>query len=294
MKISVVIPILNEENDIGWLMQSLASQSLLPAEVVFVDGGSSDATVKKITSERFSLPYSIKLIEKQGANRSEARNIGISRCNNAFIALTDAGCSPDKNWLTALATKISKNPDVKVIAGAYRPIIDSAWCEYFFSYLGKYPYEMKTGFLPSARSMMVARQAWKTVGGFPEQLFTCEDLTFAAKLATKYTIHLAPDAVVSWKVPKNLKEFFYRVASYSQGDVIAWYQPHVRKILFTYIRWIILVLIPILLPIYIVLKTFYFRARTGRFRSIWRVIVVSIVGDFGVMWGAIRALILRK
>lgn len=294
MKTSVVVPILNEENDIGWLMQGFASQTLLPDEVVFVDGGSSDATVKKIELKRFALPYSIKLIEKQGANRSEARNIGISKCNNAFIALTDAGCCPDKRWLEALATKISRNPDVKVIAGAYRPMTDSDWSEYFFGYLGKYPYEMKTGFLPSARSMIVTKQAWENVGGFPEQLTTCEDLTFAAKLATKYTIHLAPDAVVSWKVPKNLEEFFDRVASYSQGDVIAWYQPHVRKILFTYIRWIILVLIPFLLPIYMILKVFYFRVRTGRFMSMWRVIVVSIVGDFGVMWGAIRALILRK
>lgn len=294
MKFSVVVPILNEEKDIGWLMQGLSSQTLLPAEVVFVDGGSSDNTIQILQKEAVSLPYPIQVIEKSGANRSMARNIGISRSNYAHIALTDAGCSPDKNWLEEFAVAMSQNSKLNVIAGGYRPMIDSSWSEYFFRFLGMYPHEIIKGFLPSARSMMVTKQAWNSVGGFPEQLTTCEDLTFSANVTTKYDIHVASDAVVCWKVPKNLAEFFHRVAAYSHGDIQARYQPHVRKILFTYIRWFILVLIPILLPIYMVLKVFSFRARTGRFMSVWRVILVSIVGDFGVMWGAIKALILRK
>jgi glycosyltransferase involved in cell wall biosynthesis len=294
MKISVVVPILNEQKDIEWLMQGLAHQTLLPAEVVFVDGGSSDGTIKKIDSKRLSLPYPITLIEKKGANRSKARNIGISESKNAYIALTDAGCSPDKCWLEEFAAKISHISKVKVIAGGYRPMIDSSWSEYFFRFLGMYPHEIDRGFLPSARSMLVTKDAWKTVGGFPEQLTTCEDLTFSANLATTHEIHVAPNAVVDWKVPINIVEFFHQVASYSYGDILARYQPHVRKILLTFVRWIILVLIPFFLPVYLAYKVFSFRVRTGKFMNVWRVIVVSIVGDFGVMWGAVKAVTLRN
>jgi glycosyltransferase involved in cell wall biosynthesis len=44
MKITVVVPVRNEEHSIGLLLQGLLEQTLPPAEIVIVDGGSTDAT----------------------------------------------------------------------------------------------------------------------------------------------------------------------------------------------------------------------------------------------------------
>ena len=47
-KISLVIPVFNESKSIASLLQTIESQSRLPDEVIFTDGGSTDNTVKLI------------------------------------------------------------------------------------------------------------------------------------------------------------------------------------------------------------------------------------------------------
>ena len=46
MRFSVVIPALNEERHLGQLLSDIQRQSRLPDEVIVVDAGSSDATVR--------------------------------------------------------------------------------------------------------------------------------------------------------------------------------------------------------------------------------------------------------
>ena len=46
-KISVVIPVMNEEEKIGQCLEAVLSQSLKPHEVIVVDGHSTDQTVER-------------------------------------------------------------------------------------------------------------------------------------------------------------------------------------------------------------------------------------------------------
>ena len=46
MRVSVVIPALNEERHLGQLLSDIRRQSLRPEEVIVVDAGSRDATVR--------------------------------------------------------------------------------------------------------------------------------------------------------------------------------------------------------------------------------------------------------
>ena len=46
MLLSVVIPALNEERHLGQLLSDIQRQSLRPEEVIVVDAGSTDATVR--------------------------------------------------------------------------------------------------------------------------------------------------------------------------------------------------------------------------------------------------------
>ena len=47
MKLSVIIPTLNEENYIGYLLDCLVNQTLKDFEVIIVDGNSQDGTRDK-------------------------------------------------------------------------------------------------------------------------------------------------------------------------------------------------------------------------------------------------------
>jgi len=46
LRVSVVIPALNEEEFIGDCIRSLRAQTLPPAEIIVVDNGSTDRTVE--------------------------------------------------------------------------------------------------------------------------------------------------------------------------------------------------------------------------------------------------------
>ena len=57
MRMSVVIPALNEEHHLGQLLSDIQRQSQRPDEIIVVDAGSCDATVriaKQVPSRWFS------------------------------------------------------------------------------------------------------------------------------------------------------------------------------------------------------------------------------------------------
>jgi cellulose synthase/poly-beta-1,6-N-acetylglucosamine synthase-like glycosyltransferase len=66
------------------------------------------------------------------------------------------------------------------------------------------------------------RKAWETVGGYPEWLDTAEDTLFDLKLKkAKMKFTLARNAIVYWKVRKNVKEIFKQFYNYAKGEGFA-------------------------------------------------------------------------
>ena len=98
-KVSVVIPVRDEVDSLPELIASLQSQTFPPAEVVIVDGGSTDETValaRQLTADddRF------RVVEAGEATPGRGRNIGISAARHDWIALSDAGnrYSSHRGW----------------------------------------------------------------------------------------------------------------------------------------------------------------------------------------------------
>jgi len=75
MKISVIVPTLNEESLIFSLVESiLATGSLAVVEVIVVDGGSTDKTVMEAKKSR---GYSVELLQKF---KGESNEPGGEKC----------------------------------------------------------------------------------------------------------------------------------------------------------------------------------------------------------------------
>lgn len=222
MNVSVIITIKNEEKSIELLLASLKDQSKIPNEIVIVDGGSSDNSLEiiKSFSKRCSIP--IKLIVKNGINIAEGRNEAIRNSNNDIIASTDAGCKLSENWLENLIKPFEENPDVDVVSGWYEPYATNDF-EKISSELTspklKRFLKKPDDFLPSSRSIAFKKQSWESVGGYPEYLYTAEDTLFDLKLKEKgFKFAFASDAIVFWKVRKNMKAFFKQYFIYRKGD----------------------------------------------------------------------------
>ena len=124
--ISLVIPVKNEAKTAQALIDSISLQTVLPAEVMFIDGGSSDGTVDIIKANVGKFPFDIRFIEAGKAFPGEARNIGIKESRNNVIAFTDAGIILNKSWLEELARPIDIDETIDAVYGAYEPIVDSS------------------------------------------------------------------------------------------------------------------------------------------------------------------------
>ena len=85
-KISVVIPTLNRINTLQRALDSVINQTYKPAEIIVVDNGSSDGTLKFL-KEQYP---KITILTENKIGVSSARNKGIKKSINQWIALLDS------------------------------------------------------------------------------------------------------------------------------------------------------------------------------------------------------------
>jgi glycosyltransferase involved in cell wall biosynthesis len=223
MKISVIVPVRNEEESIRALLDALIGQTRKPDEIVITDGGSTDSTVKII--EEYAEPgASIHLIREEMALPGRGRNLAAEHASSEWLAFTDAGIRPAGTWLAELAGRVEQEPAADMVYGSWEPVTDSFFKECAaIAYLPP-PTEfdgnlMRAGFIASA---MMRRSVWQAVGGFPEHLRSAEDILFMAKVKEgNFRTVFAPRALVRWEIQPNLRRTFKRFASYSRHNLKA-------------------------------------------------------------------------
>src|SRR3989338_7358403 len=155
MRISFIATIFNEEKTIEVFLTSVLSQSILPDEIILVDGGSTDATVEKVQNAKFKVQnYNVKfkIIVKRG-NRSVGRNEAITHARGDIIVCSDAGCELDKDWIKHI-TKPFKDMSVDVVAGYYKGKSQTIFQKCLIPYVLVMPDRVDlNNFLPATRSM---------------------------------------------------------------------------------------------------------------------------------------------
>ena len=115
-RFSIIIPIYNKEKDIETTIKSVLNQTYSDYEIILVDDGSTDASLKKASDIKDDR---IQIFKKQNEGVSKTRNYGIAKATAKHIVFLDADDYWYPNHLETLHHLIKKFPEEAWYATAY-------------------------------------------------------------------------------------------------------------------------------------------------------------------------------
>lgn len=274
--VSLITVVYNEADNITNFLKSYLEQEYYAEEFIIIDGGSKDGTpdilnefsrthsllnMKVISDVKYSKAFSISPI-------ADARNAAIELAKCDYIAVTDAGCIMDKNWLFEVI-KPFDDSSVEVVSGWYEAICDNEFQEKFADiFLPKKEDTNAEEYLPSSRSIAFKKSCWKVVNGYPNKSYFGEDTMYDILLKEKgFKFYFVPDAFVYWRVPENVKEACRKYFNYGTGD--GYYRLHRVY----YMKLLVHALFPIkylLTGDFGIKYRIYFSLLSGYFKGLWR------------------------
>lgn len=244
--ISVVVPVRNEAKTIRPLLQGLMNQTLRPAEIVITDGGSTDTTRELIA--QFSGDAPVTLISEAFALPGRARNVAVQNAQSEWIAFTDGGIRPERDWLENLSRPVADDPTIDVVYGTYEPEIKTFFAECAAIAYVPPPLVVDGDMVRpySIVSALMRREVWQTAGGFPEHLRSAEDLLFMRKVEQAgFKIVRAARAVVHWNLQPGFWRTFRRFVAYSRNNIRAGLWREWQRAIFIRYTAILLSAIPV-------------------------------------------------
>ena len=100
MKVSVIIPVFNEEKVIGNCLDSLKQQTYSDLEIIVIDDGSTDETANVV------LGNEVKLLKQNHLGAGAARNLGAKHAKGEILVFVDADMEFDKKFIDKLTAPI--------------------------------------------------------------------------------------------------------------------------------------------------------------------------------------------
>lgn len=218
--VSLVLTVLDEAESIEPFLSSIAAGSMLPAELVVVDGGSRDGTVEILRGWDAPEGCAVRVIVEPGAGISHGRNRAIAAASHECILVTDAGTHLDPRWVELLVARLESEERPDVVSGFFYPTGDS-WVQRAIAFTVTPSLQEidPADFLPSSRSIAFRKSAWEAVGGYPEWLDYCEDLVFDLSLKEQGCVFAFEGrALVSWSARSTIRAFMTQYYRYARGD----------------------------------------------------------------------------
>lgn len=117
-KISVIIPVYNAENYLRETLSDLINQSYQNMEIIVVDDGSADGSMK-IIQEYALKDKRIQSMQLENGGPSKARNSGLSIARGEYIRFIDADDRIPINSMSNMIQVFEKNPDIELVIGNF-------------------------------------------------------------------------------------------------------------------------------------------------------------------------------
>lgn len=111
--VSVIVPVFNSERYLKECIESIQNQTYENIEIVFVDDGSTDGSLK-ICRDISTRNSNIKLLHKENSGVSAARNSGICMADGKYICFIDSDDLIVPDFIDTLVSNI-ENTDFDIV-----------------------------------------------------------------------------------------------------------------------------------------------------------------------------------
>jgi succinoglycan biosynthesis protein ExoA len=233
MKVTLIIPCLNEEKTIQDLLAAICEQDfpLDDMEVVIADGMSTDNTRKKIREFTEAVPeLKVRLIDNPKRNRSAALNLAIKAAEGEYIMRMDAHSYPHPNYVKYCLRDLEAGLGDNVGGVIQIKPANQRWVAQSIAVAAGHPLGVGDASYrigSKAREVdTVAFGAYHTslidkIGGYDESLLINEDYEFNVRVRKNGgKIWLDPDISASYVARSNFKDLAVQYWDYGYWKLI--------------------------------------------------------------------------
>ena len=271
--VSVIIPTYNEEQTIVACLVSLKRQSYKNLEIIVVDDGSTDDTLK-IMARVKSQTLNYKLLNQSHLGPGPARNLGVQSAKGEILVFVDADMVFDKNFIRDLTKPILDGKTIGTFSkNEFNLNKDIIWSA-CWNINRNWPINrLITPDYPETAPVFraILKREFEKVGGFDTTGEYTDDWSLSKKLQREST--LAKGAIYHHSNPSTLPEVFRQARwigknQFISGNILR----KVRSLIFYS------------LPLSLILG-FY---KALRFKKI-QFILFKIIYDFGIFASVLKS-----
>lgn len=226
--VSIVLTELNEAAEIARAVESLLAQEPSPAEVVVVDGGSTDGCWEWLEEKSAEEPRLVAIRDESCSLKhsdgpvSRGRNVAIRAAKSDLLACADAGCTYAPDWLRNLTAPLVAGEAEYALGGSLLDA-EGATCwdvasAPFFSVKLEAGEPTKSC---TARAMAFTRSLWERAGGFPEEVLVGEDTLFDREARRLTAPAFVARAKAIYRPRNSYRSACRQMARYAMSDGMA-------------------------------------------------------------------------
>lgn len=222
MKVSVIIPVYNEERWIGSCLESLSKQTYKQLEIIVVDDGSNDKSKDKVQNAKIELKNkNLILLSQDHLGPGAARNHGASRAKGEILVFVDADMEFEGDFIEKLIEPILKGKASGTFSKEeYLLNRDNVWARCWNLNLGRRAEKMHPDNYPDTQHVFraILKSSFGKVNGFDTKTGYTDDWSLANKLGLMAI--KAPGAKFYHRNPETLMEVWEQARWYGKNEFL--------------------------------------------------------------------------
>ncbi len=232
MKVSVIIPVFNEERSIDACLKSLSWQSFRDLEIIVVDDGSTDQSLEILRSMDIK---NLEVLNQNHLGPGQARNLGAKKAQGEVLVFVDGDMEFDRDFIAKLVEPIVRGKTIGTFSrDEYLLNKSNIWARFWNLNLGRRADRMHPDNYPATQAVFraILRTKFNEVGGFDTGVGYTDDWTISRKLEVLASV--APGAKFYHRNPENLKEVWQQARWFGKNEFLT---KNMGRVVFNLVRY---------------------------------------------------------